>query len=137
MICMRSGWRNDASIVNGSTKSYVAGMWSLLCSRGIAASASVLPAFFQKRDDHVEENVVALCIGGTDGWRWHSSRVRISPWARRGQCGSGCAGRAATTVSDDDVQRVVIGAGAQLNENLAIEALYLTNSENTVKTGQR
>jgi opacity protein-like surface antigen len=38
-------------------------------------------------------------------------------------------------VSDDDVQRVVIGAGAQLNENLAIEATYLTNSENTVKTG--
>jgi hypothetical protein len=33
------------------------------------------------------------------------------------------------------VQRVVIGAGTQLNESLALEALYLTNSENTVKTG--
>jgi opacity protein-like surface antigen len=39
------------------------------------------------------------------------------------------------TVSDDDVQRVVIGGGFRLNESLALEALYLTNSENTVKTG--
>ena len=41
----------------------------------------------------------------------------------------------AGSVSDDDVQRVVIGAGAQLNANLAVEAVYLTNSEGTVKTG--
>lgn len=41
----------------------------------------------------------------------------------------------AGSVADDDVERVVIGAGAQLNENLAIEAVYLTNSENTVETG--
>ena len=41
----------------------------------------------------------------------------------------------AGSVSDDDVKRVVIGAGAQLNENLAVEATYLTTSEGTVKTG--
>ena len=40
----------------------------------------------------------------------------------------------AGSASDDDVQRVVIGAGAQLNENLAVEATYLTNSEGTTTT---
>jgi len=39
------------------------------------------------------------------------------------------------SVSDDDVQRVVIGAGVQLNPNLALEAVYLTNVENDVRDG--
>lgn len=39
------------------------------------------------------------------------------------------------SVVDDEVQRVVIGGGYQFNENLALEALYLSNVENTVETG--
>lgn len=42
---------------------------------------------------------------------------------------------AGATRTDDEVQRVVIGGGYQLNENLALEAAYLTNVENTVDTG--
>ena len=39
------------------------------------------------------------------------------------------------STSDDDVQRVVIGGGYNLNDSLALEALYLTNVENTIKDG--
>lgn len=39
------------------------------------------------------------------------------------------------STSDDDVQRVVIGGGYNLNDSLALEALYLTNVENTIKYG--
>ncbi|MGB4342000.1 MAG: porin family protein [Moraxellaceae bacterium] len=39
------------------------------------------------------------------------------------------------SVIDDEVQRVVIGGGYQFNENLALEAVYLSNAENTVETG--
>lgn len=41
----------------------------------------------------------------------------------------------ATTATDDEVQRVVIGAGYNLNDSLAVEALYLTNVENTIENG--
>lgn len=39
------------------------------------------------------------------------------------------------SVTDDEVQRIVIGGGYQFNENLALEAVYLSNVENTVETG--
>lgn len=40
---------------------------------------------------------------------------------------------AGATSKDDDVQRVVIGGGYNLNDSLALEGLYLTNVENTIK----
>lgn len=42
---------------------------------------------------------------------------------------------ATATSKDDDVQRVVIGGGYNLNDSLALEGLYLTNVENTIKIG--
>lgn len=45
------------------------------------------------------------------------------------------AENAFTTGTDDEVQRVVIGAGYNLNDSLALEALYLTNVENTIEYG--
>lgn len=39
------------------------------------------------------------------------------------------------STSDDDVQRVVIGGGYNLNDSLALEALYLTNVENSLEYG--
>lgn len=44
---------------------------------------------------------------------------------------------ATTTATDDEVQRVVIGAGYNLNDSLAVEALYLTNVENTIEDALR
>lgn len=45
----------------------------------------------------------------------------------------GAAESASTTGTDDEVQRVAIGAGYNLNDSLALEALYLTNVENTIE----
>lgn len=45
------------------------------------------------------------------------------------------AENAFTTGTDDEVQRVAIGAGYNLNDSLALEALYLTNVENTIEYG--